>query len=139
VGRHAGAGGGIFKVAFMNKNSRFSIHSRWKSFQYAIAGILEFFRTEHNAWLHLLAAIGVIIISFVVGVTRTEAIILTMAVALVWITEMLNTCIEKAMDLISEEYHPGIKLIKDISAGAVLIAALSALVTGLIIFIPKFM
>src|SRR5215203_3567995 len=118
----------------MNKNSRFSIHGRWKSFQYAIDGMREFFRTEHNAWLHLLAAAAVFIMSLVVGVTRTEGIILIIVVALVWITEMLNTCIEKAMDMISEEYHPRIKLIKDISAGAVLVAAIAALVTGFIVF-----
>jgi diacylglycerol kinase len=122
----------------MNKNSRFSLHSRAKSFQYALVGVFEFFRTEHNAWIHLLATVGIVVAAMVVGVTQTEGIALVIAVALVWITEMLNTCIEKAMDVITEEYHEKIKFIKDISAGAVLVAAAAAVLIGLYVFIPKF-
>lgn len=123
----------------MNKDSKFSIHSRWKSFQYAFAGIAQFFITEHNAWLHLVATVGVVALSLIVGVTQAEAIALIIAVASVWVTEMLNTCIEKAMDLVSEDYHPKIKFIKDISAGAVLVAAIAALLIGLLVFVPKLM
>jgi diacylglycerol kinase (ATP) len=123
----------------MNKDSKFSIHSRWKSFQYAFEGLLEFFRTEHNAWLHLLATFMVIVVSVILGVTEMEAIVLVIVVAFVWVTEMLNTCIEKTMNMISEEYQPRIKLIKDISAGAVLVASIAALITGLFLFVPKFM
>lgn len=122
----------------MNKDTKFSIHSRAKSFKYAFEGIYRFFRQEHNAWLHLLATVYVVIMAVLVGVTRVEAIALVFAVALVWVTEMLNTCIEKVMDMISMEYDTRIKLIKDISAGAVLVAAAAALVIGLIVFIPKF-
>lgn len=122
----------------MSKDNRFSLHARIKSFQYAFEGVFQFFRTGHSALLHLLATIGVIIMALVVGVTQTEAIALLIAVSLVWITEMLNTCIEKALDIITEEYHPKIKIIKDISAGAVLVAAIAALLIGLFVFIPKF-
>ena len=123
---------------FMNKHTRFSIYSRAKSFKYAFEGIIRFFRKEHNAWLHLLATVYVIIMSLLVGVTALEATALVIAVALVWITEMINTCVEKVMDMISEEYDLKIKVIKDISAGAVLVAAAAALIIGLIVFIPKF-
>jgi diacylglycerol kinase (ATP) len=123
----------------MNNGTKFSMHSQWKSFRYAFAGILGFFRTEHNARVHLLAAIAVTILSFVFRVTNTEAIALIIVVAFVWVSEMLNTCIEKTMDMISEEYHPKIKIIKDIAAGAVLIAAIAALLTGLLVFVPKFL
>ena len=122
----------------MNKDSRFSLHSRVKSFQYAFLGVIEFFRTELNALIHLIATIAIMIVAVVVGVTRAEAIALIIAVALVWITEMLNTCIEKVMDFITGEYHEKIKVIKDISAGAVLIAATAAVLIGLYVFIPKF-
>ena len=122
----------------MNKDSKFSIHSRLKSFKYSFAGVIDFFKTEHNAWLHLLATICVIILAVILEVTRTEAIALIIVVAFVWVSEMLNTCIEKAMDLISEEYHPKIKVIKDLAAGAVLIAAIAALLTGILVFVPKF-
>ena len=121
----------------MNKDTKFSIHSRLKSFTYAFQGLIQFFRTEHNAWLHLIAAIAVLILAIIVGVSSAEAISLVVAVAIVWITEMLNTCIEKAMDVITKDYHPKIKIIKDLSAGAVLVAAIAALAIGLIIFIPK--
>ena len=121
----------------MNKDTRFSIYDRLKSFQYAGEGIFGFFKKEHNAWLHLLATIAVTILSIFFHVTGAEAIALLFAVALVWITEMFNTCLEKAMDMISKEYDVRIKTIKDISAGAVLVAAAAALVVGLIIFIPK--
>lgn len=122
-----------------NKNTGFSIQARLKSFQYAFQGIIRFFRTEHNAWLHLLATAVVITIALIKRVTPTETIALIICIALVWITEMLNTCIEKAMDLITKEYHIKIKIIKDISAGAVLVAAIAAILIGLIIFIPKFL
>ncbi len=120
------------------KDSKFSLHTRLKSFQYAFEGVIQFFRTEHNAWLHLLATIGVIIMALIVGVTQTEAIALIIAVAFVWISEMFNTGIEKAMDIISKEYNPKIKLIKDLCAGAVLVASLAALLIGLVVFVPKF-
>ena len=57
--------------------------------------------------------------------------------AFVWITEMINTAIEKAMDFITLEKHSQIKLIKDLAAGAVLVASITALITGSIIFVPK--
>jgi diacylglycerol kinase len=60
-------------------------------------------------------------------------------IGLVWVTEILNTCIEKAMDVITIEHHPQIKIIKDLAAGAVLIAALVAVIVGSFIFIPKFL
>ncbi len=121
----------------MNKDTKFSIHSRWKSFQYAFKGLIDFIRTEHNAWLHFLATGLVIILAALLGVTEMEAIALIVAVALVWITEILNTAVEKAMDFITTEYNENIKIIKDLSAGAVLVAAIAALLIGLIVFIPK--
>jgi len=122
----------------MNKDTKFSVRSRIKSFYYAFEGVIRFFRTEQNAWLHLLATVYVVIVSLIVGVTKPEAIALIIAIALVWITEMINTCMEKVMDMISKEYDIRIKIIKDISAGAVLVAATAALIIGLIVFIPKF-
>jgi diacylglycerol kinase (ATP) len=122
----------------MNKDTKFSIHSRLKSFQYAFDGLVLFFKTEHNAWLHLVCTICVVILTLSVKVSNSEVIALVIAIALVWITEMINTCIEKAMDMISKEYDVRIKVIKDISAGAVLVAAAAALIIGLFVFIPKF-
>lgn len=122
----------------MNSDTRFSLHGRLKSFQFALAGIFGFFRTEHNARLHLLASIAVVVLSLIVKVSAAEAIALTIGMALVWISEMFNTCIEKTMDIITQEYDHRVKNIKDMSAGAVLVSAVAALVIGLIVFIPKF-
>jgi len=122
----------------MNKDTRFSIHSRAKSFLYAFEGVIHFFRKEHNAWLHLVATTAVAIMGLLLGVTRSEAIALVIAVALVWICEILNTCVEKAMDMITSEYDTRIKHIKDLSAAAVLVAAAAAVIIGVVVFLPKF-
>ena len=119
------------------KTEKFSLKKRIKSFGYAFAGIKKFLLSEHNARLHFIATILVLIASLVYKVSNTEAIALAGMVGFVWVAEMFNTCIEKVMDFISEEQHPNIQFIKDVAAGAVLIASLTALVTGLFIFIPK--
>ncbi|MBS1663936.1 MAG: diacylglycerol kinase family protein [Bacteroidetes bacterium] len=116
---------------------KFSIRSRIKSFGYAISGIIAFITREHNARIHLVATIAVVIAAFVLKVTTAEAIALTIVTGLVWITEMLNTCIERMADMITRERNPQIKFIKDLAAGAVLVAAGIAVIVGLLIFIPK--
>jgi diacylglycerol kinase (ATP) len=116
---------------------KFSWKERAKSFVYAWMGIVSFLRSEHNARLHLLATVAIITLSISVGITSAEAIALVLCMAVVWITEIINTAIEKTMDFISIEWHPRIKQIKDLAAGAVLVAAIAAVLVGLIIFIPK--
>ncbi|HET6995741.1 MAG TPA: diacylglycerol kinase family protein, partial [Chitinophagaceae bacterium] len=71
-------------------------------------------------------------------VSHSEMILLVIVTGFVWVAEIFNTAIEKAMDLISPGYHPKVKLIKDLSAAAVLIAAVISVITGALIFIPKF-
>jgi diacylglycerol kinase (ATP) len=119
------------------KPAPFSISARAKSFGYACEGIIAFVRREHNAWLHCIATVAVVVLAFVVDLTKTEIMALVFAVGFVWVAEMFNTCIEHIMDFISTERKPAIKFIKDLSAGAVLVAAITALITGAIIFIPK--
>jgi diacylglycerol kinase (ATP) len=121
----------------MKNKKPFSIPARGNSFKYAFEGIKEFFRSEHNAWLHLLGTIAVIILAVVVHVSRPEIIMLIFAIGFVWMAELFNTAIEKMIDFISIEEQPKIKFIKDLSAAAVLIAAVVAFITGCIVFIPK--
>jgi diacylglycerol kinase len=114
-----------------------SIHprARLSSFGYAIRGLGSLLRQEPNARLHAAATIAVIAFGIYRNISRNEWIALTMVIALVWITEALNTCVEMLCDLWCKgEYHPKVKIIKDIAAAAVIIAALCAVVTGLIIF-----
>ena len=119
------------------QTEKFSLKKRSQSFGYAFAGIIRFFRTEHNAWLHLAATIGVILLGLVYGVTAVETAFLVFAIGFVWVAELFNTCIEKIMDFISTERHPKIQIIKDMAAGAVLLAAITALIIGIAIFLPK--
>jgi diacylglycerol kinase len=119
------------------ERQRFSLRSRLRSFSFAFAGIRQFLAREHNARIHLVATICVIIAGFVLRVSATEAAVLAIVTGVVWITELLNTCVERMMDFVYPEEHPQIKFIKDLAAGAVLVAAFTAVVAGLLIFIPK--
>jgi len=123
----------------MLDDQKFSVRGRLKSFYYAGAGLMRFFRQEHNARIHLAAAIVVSILAWWLKVSHMEAVALVVVIGLVWVTEILNTCLEKAMDFITREQHPEIKIIKDLAAGAVLIATFTAVIVGLFIFIPKFL
>lgn len=120
------------------KSSRpFNIHSRIKSFGFAFEGISTFFKTQHNAWIHAVAAVVVVILGFILDVSVMEWCLLIAAIAFVVVAEMVNTAIEFLTDLVSPDYHPLAKKAKDVAAGAVLVAALAAAVIGLIVFIPK--
>lgn len=115
---------------------KFSIGSRVRSFYYAGTGIRRFLYREHNARIHLVATVIVVLAGIVYKVSWPEAAILAAAVGLVWLAEMFNTCLEKAMDLISREIKPEIGFIKDLAAAAVLVASIVAFLIGLFIFIP---
>jgi len=120
------------------KSNQFSMRNRAKSFRFAGEGIVAFLQKEHNAWLHLFATIAVIILGVVSKISSWEWIAILFAIGLVWMAEMFNTCFERLTDFISPGKQPQIKLIKDMAAGAVLVAAAIALAVGLIIFIPHF-
>ncbi len=116
----------------------FSWKHRIQSFRYAFTGIRDFIVYEHNSWLHLLATMGVILLAAIMKVSKTEWLALIFVIGLVWMAEAFNTCVEKIMDFVSRDKHPDIRFIKDLAAGGVLIAAVAALITACIIFIPKF-
>lgn len=116
---------------------KFSVADRLKSFVYAWAGIKKVFYTEHNMWIHLIAAIAAIAMGFLCRINRMEWIVLVVVIGMVWMAELFNTAIEAMMDIVSTEQHPQIKLVKDIAAGAVLLAAIAAVIVGCFIFIPK--
>jgi diacylglycerol kinase (ATP) len=100
-------------------------------------GIASFFYREHNAWVHFAATVAVLALTVWFKVTKTELLALVFAIAFVWVAEMFNTCIERIMDFVSVQQHPEVKFIKDLAAGAVLVAAITALVVGAVVFIPK--
>lgn len=86
----------------------------------------------------MIAAMAVIIAGIVLGITRTEWIMVVMCIGTIIAAELFNTAIEKLVDLVSPERHPVAGRVKDIAAGAVLICAVAAAIIGLIIFIPYF-
>jgi diacylglycerol kinase len=120
------------------KTKQFSVRARANSFRYAWEGIYRFFAQEHNAWIHLAASIGVFIAAWFARVSNREMIVLVIVTGFVWVAEIFNTAVEKLVDFVSPGYHPQAKLIKDLSAAAVLVAAFISLVSGALIFIPKF-
>lgn len=113
--------------------------SFFKAFGYALNGIRSFVVQERNARIHLICTILVITLSIILKISKIEWMFIGSAIAGVWVAEMLNTAIEKLCDMVSQQVHPTIKLIKDIAAGAVLIASIYALFIGVIILIPKFL
>lgn len=116
----------------------FRLVDRLASFKYALTGILKVIKHEHNFRIHLVAAIIVIVAGFYFQVTTNEWLWLIGAIVSVLSLEMINTAIEKLVDLKEPEYNPKAGLIKDIAAGAVLIASIGALAIGVIIFWPYF-
>ena len=118
-------------------HEKFSIRARASSFGFAFKGLKNLLRYEHNAILHLLATVLVIIAGVWLKLERWEWVVLSFAAGLVWVTEILNTCIERIMDYLSTEHDPRIGVIKDLAAAAVLVSAITAVIAGGIIFIPK--
>jgi diacylglycerol kinase len=120
-----------------NGSNRFSFRQRLKSFGYAFMGLRDFFSTQHNAIIHLAVTVIVFLAGWYFHLSRLEWAAITIVAAMVWAAELFNTAIEKMMDLYSKEFHPGIRFVKDVAAAAVLICAISAVVVGLLVFLPK--
>ncbi len=107
------------------------------SFKYAIEGFISSFKTERNMKIHILATIIVIILGILLKLNTIEWCICIISIVLVVSTELINTAIETIVDMISPEKNPKAKLVKDISAAAVLAMAIASAIIGFIIFIPK--
>ena len=120
------------------KHEKFSIIKRLKSFIFALNGLKILILEEHNARIHLVAAILVIIAGILLKISNVEWLAIIFSIGLVFALETINSAIENLADFISPDKNDQIKKVKDLSAGAVLIGAIAALVNGLIIFIPKF-
>ena len=119
----------------MEPKKDMTIHSRSKSFVFAFNGMAQLLR-EPNAKLHTVATVSVIIAGFVRHIGHGQWLAVIFAIGLVWITEALNTCIEKLCDFCcGNTYHPAIKVIKDVGAAAVLIAAIISVAIAIVVFI----
>jgi len=109
-----------------------------QSFVHAGHGILQAFKTETNIKLHTLAGILATLAGILLEISRVEWILLIMMIGFVVVVELLNTAIEYTVDMVcGDTYNELAKYSKDIAAGATLLAAVTALIVGLIIFMPK--
>lgn len=111
------------------------VHSLIDSFNFAIEGLIHAFKTQRNMKIHFAIALLVLFGSIFFNVSKFELIILFFSIAFVIAMEMVNTAIEVVIDMISEEYRIRAKIAKDLAAGAVLMAAVNAILVGYLIFI----
>lgn len=115
---------------------KFSFRKRAGSFGYAFHGLKMIIKTQHNVWIHLVISVMVIILGFIFRIGTGEWIAIAFAIGFVLAAEAFNTAVEFLVDLVSPGHHPQAGLVKDIAAGGVLIAAITAVVVGLIVFVP---
>ena len=107
-----------------------------KVFAAAINGIVHAFRTEGNFKIQLAATVVVVLLGLFFNITQAEWLVIILCCMMVLALELFNTAIEKLCDMISKDFHPVIKIVKDTAAGAVLVSAVGSAVAGAVIFVP---
>ena len=108
-----------------------------ESFRYAFAGLRYAFGSQRNIRVQSLLAVAAIALGLWLGLSGIEWVALLLVIALVLVSEMINTVFETIVDMITQEYDPLAKVAKDVGAAAVITAAMTAILVGAILFIPK--
>ena len=108
-----------------------------EKFRNAFRGLYVFSKTTRHLFIHMISALVVVVFGFYFKVSNLEWILLIFAIGFVFVTETLHTAIEIDIDLTSPEYHPYARDTKDVAAAAVLLSVFTAIIIGLIIFLPK--
>jgi len=111
--------------------------SRSQSFRYAFSGLWYVLRTQRNAWIHATVTLIVILVGWWIGLDRYDWSLITIAICFVWLAEIINTALEAITDLASPKQHPLAKVGKDVGAGAVLLASITAIIVGMLILLPR--
>ncbi|MCL5428993.1 MAG: diacylglycerol kinase family protein [Chloroflexi bacterium] len=106
---------------------------RLGSFRAAFEGWWHVWRTQPNAWIHAVFSLAVIAVGIWVQLDEISWALIVLAMTLVWIAEFANTAVEAMVDLAGTDHHPLAKVAKDVSAAAVLIAALAAVAIGILV------
>jgi diacylglycerol kinase (ATP) len=114
-----------------------SFSGRIRSINCALQGLKAMLTSQHNAWVHAAATLMVVLTGLLLGLKANEWCWITFAVISVWSAEALNTAFEFLTDVASPEFHPLAGKAKDVAAGAVLIAAIGAIIIGLLVLGPK--
>ncbi|WP_010303377.1 diacylglycerol kinase family protein [Kurthia senegalensis] len=109
-----------------------------RSFRYALSGMRQA-TAEQNFRVDIIAAIVVLVVSFLTKLSLLEWVIIIMLIAGMLALEMMNSAVERVVDLVTSDYHPLAKAAKDIAAGAVFIYAIAAVVIACFIFLPKWL
>lgn len=112
------------------------LFSRIAAFGHAFRGWWYVLNTQHNAWIHSIVATIVFILGFWLNLPARDWAVIVLTIAMVFMAEFINTAIEAVVDLASPVHHPLGKVGKDVGAGAVLVAALAAILIGLLILGP---
>lgn len=113
-------------------------NSIFKSFQIAGNGIVWMLKNERNFQIELFFFLGNLFLIFFLHLSKVDSILILLSCAVVLTLEIMNTALEKICDFIHPEYHPKIGVIKDVSAGAVLLAALFSVIIGVLVYYPYF-
>ncbi|MGP4061672.1 diacylglycerol kinase family protein [Halobacillus sp. H74] len=112
-------------------------YKRMVGFSFALNGLKEVYKSERNFRIHLLITVFVLIAGFLLSISALEWIVVTLVISIILSLEMVNTGIEKLLDHLAPEHHPAIGTVKDITAGAVLVASIGSALIGIVIFLPK--
>lgn len=112
------------------------IPARVHSFQHAVHGWWHVLKTQQNAWIHSVVAAIVVIVGLWLRLPARDWAVIVLTIAMVFTAEFINTAIEAVVDLASPVHHPLAKVGKDVGAGAVLVAAVAAVLVGLLILGP---
>ncbi len=116
---------------------RNELTQRLRSFKHAATGIWHALGNERNLQIHCICSLLVLALACALKLDFHDWFWLIFAIVLVWSSELLNTAIEALCDVVSPSFHPGIKLAKDIAAGAVLICAVGATIIGAMVILPR--
>lgn len=111
--------------------------TRLKSVNDAIEGIIYATKHQKNVRIHIFMAVLAILLAAVLDISRVEFMIVSLVIGLVLVTELVNSAVEGSVDLITDHFHPLAKVVKDVSAGAVLIASVIAVICGYLVYFPK--
>ncbi|MEI8072679.1 MAG: diacylglycerol kinase family protein [Candidatus Saccharibacteria bacterium] len=109
----------------------------FKSFSYALKGLRYVIMSERNARIHLVLAVLALLASIIFNISLQEWLFVAVSITLVFFAEIVNTAIEKTLDLISQENNQMVRMIKDMMAAAVLVTAITAFTVASVIFVPR--
>ncbi|UCG58956.1 MAG: diacylglycerol kinase family protein [Phycisphaerales bacterium] len=115
---------------------KFSVRGRVESVRCAIRGVAIMLRSQHNAWIHAVVSVSVLVVGGLFRLSPAEWCWLALAIMAVWTAEALNTALEILADVASPEIHPLVGKAKDVAAGAVLISAAGSVLIGLFVLGP---